>query len=159
MKALAAAIALAVLALPGMSAAQAPAAAAPAQAADSLRQAIRADKRSVVEKNMQLTPDEAKKFWPIYDAYQKDLEKIQQKQTRAILDFINTESSMTDANAKRIAREVMSADGDEQKLKERTARKLADALPAKKAVRFLQVENKIRLIQRYDIAEQMKLVN
>ena len=159
MKALAAAIALAVLALPGMSFAQAPAAAAPAQAADSLRQAIRADKRSVVEKNMQLTPDEAKKFWPIYDAYQKDLEKIQQKQTRAILDFINTESSMTDANAKRIAREVMSADGDEQKLKERTARKLADALPAKKAVRFLQVENKIRLIQRYDIAEQMKLVN
>jgi hypothetical protein len=44
------------------------------------------------------------------------------------------------------------------KLRERTAKKMAGALPAKKAVRFLQVENKIRTVQRYDIAEQMKLV-
>jgi len=106
---------------------------------------------------MQLTADEAKKFWPLYDAYQRDLDKINTRQTRAILDFINSESSMTDANAKRIAREVMAADADEQKLKERTARKMLDALPAKKAVRFLQIENKIRALQRYDIAEQMRL--
>ena len=143
------------LALPGMGVAQQP----PAQTVDSVRQAVRADKRAVVEKNMQLTADEAKKFWPLYDAYQRDLDKINTRQTRAILDFINSESSMTDANAKRIAREVMAADADEQKLKERTARKMLDALPAKKAVRFLQIENKIRALQRYDIAEQMRLVN
>ena len=139
--------------------AQAPAAAPSAQTVDSVRQAVRADKRAVVEKNMQLTPEEAKKFWPIYDAYQKELDKIHQKQTRAALDFINSESSMTDANAKRIAREVLAADAQEQKLRERTGKKLLDAVPAKKAVRFLQIENKIRLIQRSDIAEQMKLVN
>jgi hypothetical protein len=143
------------LALPGVVLAQQ---AAP-QSADSVRQAVRADKRAVVEKNMQLTAEEAKKFWPLYDAYQRDLDKITQRQTRAVLDFINSESSMTDANAKRIAREVMAADADEQKLKERTARKMLDALPAKKAVRFLQIENKIRSLQRYDIAEQMRLVN
>ena len=143
------------LALPGAVVAQQPA----PQSVDSVRQAVRADKRAVVEKNMQLTADEAKKFWPLYDAYQAELDKINQRQTRAMMDYINTESSMTDANAKRIAREVMAADADEQKLKERTARKMLGALPAKKAVRFLQIENKIRLIQRYDIAEQMRLVN
>jgi hypothetical protein len=36
---------------------------------------------------------------------------------------------------------------------------MLDALPAKKVVRFLQIENKIRSLQRYDIAEQMRLVN
>ena len=144
------------LALPGAAVAQQPAA---PQTVDSVRQAVRADKRAVVEKNMQLTADEAKKFWPLYDAYQKELDKIHQRQTRAILDYINSESSLTDANAKRIAREVMGADADEQKLKERTARRMLDALPPKKAVRFLQIENKIRSLQRYDIAEQMRLVN
>jgi len=143
------------LAVPGLAVAQQP----PAQTVDSVRQAVRADKRALVEKNMQLAPEEAKKFWPLYDTYQRDLDKINQRQTRAILDYINSESSMTDANAKRIAREVMGADADEQKLKERTARKMLDALPAKKVVRFLQIENKIRSLQRYDIAEQMRLVN
>jgi hypothetical protein len=107
---------------------------------------------------MQLTAEEAKKFWPIYDAYQAELDKVIQKQTRAFLDYINGESTMNDANAKRIARELIAAEGEEQKLRERTAKKVGAVLPAKKAVRFLQIENKIRLIQRYDIAEQMKLV-
>jgi len=123
--------------------AQAPATPAPAAASapDSLRQAATTDKRALIEKNMQLSADEAKKFWPIYDEYQRDLDRIVQKQNRAVLDYVNGESSMTDANARRIAKEVIAADGEEQKLRERTAKKLAAALPAKKAVRFLQIEN------------------
>jgi len=77
---------------------------------------------------------------------------------RAVLDYVNSESSLTDANAKRIARELLAADGEEQKLRERTAKKMAGALPAKKAVRFLQIENKLRTLNRYDIAERIPLV-
>ena len=140
--------------------AQAPATPAPAAASapDSLRQAATTDKRALIEKNMQLSADEAKKFWPIYDEYQRDLDRIVQKQNRAVLDYVNGESSMTDANARRIAREVIAADGEEQKLRERTAKKLAAALPAKKAVRFLQIENKLRALNRYDLAERIPLV-
>jgi len=136
--------------------AQAPA--TPAPAADSLRQAAATDKRALIEKNMQLSADEAKKFWPIYDEYQRDLDRIVQKQNRAVLDYVNGESSMTDANARRIAKDVIAADGEEQKLRERTAKKLAAALPAKKAVRFLQIENKLRALHRYDLGERIPLV-
>ena len=136
--------------------AQAPA--TPAPAADSLRQAAATDKRALIEKNMQLSADEAKKFWPIYDEYQRDLDRIVQKQNRAVLDYVNGESSMTDANARRIAKEVIAADADEQKLRERTAKKMVAALPAKKAVRFLQIENKLRALNRYDLAERIPLV-
>ncbi len=134
---------------------------APAQAAntvDSVRQAARSDRRGLVERNMQLAPDQAKKFWPVYDAYQKDLDRIIQRQNRALLDYINAESGMTDANAQRIARDYVAADLDEMKLRERTLKKLSSALAPKKAVRFLQIENKIRTVQRFDIAEQMPLV-
>ena len=57
---------------------------------------------------MQLTPDEAKKFWPVYDAYQKDLDRIIQRQNRALLDHINAESSMSRANAQRESRATTS---------------------------------------------------
>ena len=129
-----------------------------AQAVDAVRQAARSDKRALVEKNMQLTPAEAKRFWPVYDTYQADLEKIVRRQNRAVLDYVNSESSMTDANAKRIAREVLSADTEEQQLRERQFRRVSAILPPKKAVRYLQIENKIRTIDRFDLAEQVALV-
>jgi hypothetical protein len=140
---------------------QSPAAAVPAAApspADAVRQDSRADKRGLVERNMHLTDGEAKVFWPIYDDYQKKLERIVRRQNRAVLDYVNAESTMTDANAKRIAREILAADAEEQKLRERTFRQLSAKLPARKAVRYLQIENKIRTIDRYDIAERMALV-
>ena len=41
-----------------------------------LRQKIKADKKLVVAEAMQLTEAEAKGFWPVYDAFQADLDKI-----------------------------------------------------------------------------------
>ena len=64
----------------------------------------------------------------------------------------------TDANAKRILREVMRADSDEQRLREKQLRSLLSVLPARKAVRYMQIENKLRTIQRYDVAERLSLV-
>jgi Spy/CpxP family protein refolding chaperone len=139
----------------GTAWAQAP---APANTPDSVRQAARADKRGLVERNMQLTPDEARRFWPVYDAYQKDLDRVVQRQNRAVLDYVNQEASMSEANARRLAKEVVAADIDEIRLRDKYLTRMLAALPSKKAVRFLQIENKIRTLQRYDIAEQMPLV-
>jgi parvulin-like peptidyl-prolyl isomerase len=141
------------------TAAQSPPGTSDAARVDAVRQAVRTDKRALVEKNMQLTAEEAKKFWPLYDAYQRDLDPILQRQNRSILDYINTESSMTDANAKRIANDVLAADADEQKLRERLMSKMLKALPARKAVRYMQIENKIRSLNRFDIAVGIPLVH
>jgi Spy/CpxP family protein refolding chaperone len=131
--------------------------AAPAPTIDSLRQAVQTDKRGLVERNMQLTPEEAKKFWPLYDAYQQKLDPIHARQNRALMDYINVES-LTDANAKRIANQLLSADADEQKLREAQFKKLLAVLPARKAVRYLQIENKIDVLNRYDLATHIPLV-
>jgi Spy/CpxP family protein refolding chaperone len=149
-------MAVALPALPQQAAAPPPAA-APASV-DEVRQALRTDKRGLVERNMHLTAEEAKKFWPIYDSYQQELDRVVQRENRLILDFINAEDSMTDANAKRIAREMLRAEDDEQSLRAKQLRRMLAVLPAKKAVRYLQIENKLRALQRYDIAERMTLV-
>jgi len=154
----AALLAFAIVCAPRTAGAADPPSAAPANTPESVRQAVQADKRGLVERNMQLTPEEAKKFWPIYDVYQENLEPIVRRQNRAVMDYINAESSMTDANAKRIAKEFLDADADEQKLRERQFKKLLAALPARKAVRYLQIENKIRTLNRYDLAERIPLV-
>ena len=40
-----------------------------------LRQKIKADKKLVVAANLKLTDAEGTAFWPVYDAYQKDLQR------------------------------------------------------------------------------------
>jgi hypothetical protein len=146
------------------AAAAKPAAAAPAPergspaAVAAFRDAVKADKKAVVAKNMELTEAEAKKFWPLYEAYQKDLDRVLQRQNRAIIDYVNQASSMNDANAKRIARELLDADAEEQRLRERQLKKLYAVLPARKAIRYLQIENKIRTLNHYDMGTQIPLV-
>ena len=102
--------------------------------------------------------EEAKKFWPLYDAYQADLDRIVKRQNRAVIDYVNAGEGINDANARRIANEVIAADAEEQRLRERTLKKLLAAIPARKAVRYVQIENKLRAFTRNDMAEQIPLV-
>jgi hypothetical protein len=148
-------------ALPAFGQAPAPAPAperGTAAAVDAVRQAVRSDKKGLVEKNLQLTADEAKKFWPLYDSFQKDLDHVQKRKNRVVLDYVNTESTMTDANAKKLAKELVAANAEEQKLAELMMKKVSAALPARKAVRYMQIENKIRILNEYDTAAQVPLV-
>ncbi|TMG90394.1 MAG: hypothetical protein E6H73_15485, partial [Betaproteobacteria bacterium] len=39
-----------------------------------LRDAVRSDKKALVASTLKLTAVEAKRFWPIYDAYQRDVD-------------------------------------------------------------------------------------
>ena len=152
---IAAGLIAAALALP--AAGQAPAA-RDHSAADAAREAARTDKRGLVERNMDLTAAEAKAFWPLYDAYQKDLDRIVKRQNRAVLDYVNAGASLNDATAKRIAREVIESDVEEVKLRERSLKKVQAVLPARKAVRYIQIENKLRALNRFDVAESIPLV-
>ena len=54
----------------------------------TLRNAARSDKRAFVQSTLQLTPAEAKKFWPLYDAYQRDLDMNVRQRTRALEGMI-----------------------------------------------------------------------
>ena len=85
-------------------------------------------------------------------------DRILRRQNRAMNDYIAAESSMTDANAKRLIQSVVSSDGEEQHLREATLRKLLKVLPARKAARYMQIENKFRSVIRYDIADHIPLV-
>jgi len=152
--------AAACLALPAAAQQPAPNAAVAAshETLDALRLEMRKDKRGLVERNMQLTPHEAEKFWPVYDAYQQELDRVVQRENRVLLDYIHAESTMTDANAKRLAREFLKAEDEEQALRQKQLRRVLAVLPGRKAARYLQIETKLRTLQRFDVAERISLV-
>ena len=127
---------------------------------DILREKIRADKKLVVALNMELTESEAKGFWPIYEQYQKDLQKINQRMANLLESYADDirRKSLSDDRARKLIDEATAVDQAEAGLKSTYAPKLGKALPMTKVVRYLQIENKIRALVKYDIASGVPLV-
>jgi hypothetical protein len=132
----------------------------PADNLEILRKKIRADKKLVVASNMELTESEAKNFWPIYDQYQKDLQKINQRLANVLESYADDflKKSINDDKAKKLINDALAIDREEASLKAKYAPKLSKALPMVKVVRYLQIENKIRAVVRYDIASGVPLM-
>jgi predicted outer membrane protein len=132
----------------------------PADNMQILRDKLRADKKLLVAANMELTESEAKGFWPIYDQYQKDLQKINQRMTTVLESYAADyrSHSLTDEKAKKLISEATAIDEAEGNLKSTYAPKLGKVLPVKKVARYLQIENKIRAVVKYDIASGVPLV-
>lgn len=141
-------------------AAPSPAQDKPADNMQILRDKIKADKKLVVAVNMELTESEAKVFWPIYDQYQKDLQKLNQRIANLLESYADDyrKKSLTDEKAKKLIDEALAIDQAEANLKSAYAPKLTKVLPLRKAVRYLQIENKIRAVVKYDIASGVPLV-
>jgi hypothetical protein len=132
----------------------------PADNMQILRDKIKADKKLVVATNMELTESEAKGFWPIYEQYQKDLQKINQRIAKVLDSYAddNRKQSLTDDKAKTLINEATAIDQAEANLKSTYAPKLSKVLPVRKVARYLQIENKIRAVVKYDIASGVPLV-
>ena len=123
---------------------------------------IKADKKLLVASNMGLTDAEGKKFWPVYEAYQKDLQQVNEKLGKTIAAYADAynegKGTISNDTAKKLLHEAISAEEQEVKLKRSLADKVGKVLPAAKTARYIQLENKIRAVIKFELAKQIPLV-
>ena len=120
---------------------------------------LKGDKKLLVARNMDLTDAEAEKFWPLYDAYQDDLMLINQRLDRTIADFVQSSSQgpLPDAKASKLLEEMLAVEESEVALKQGYAGQLYQVLPATKAARYIQLENKIRAFLKFEMSKLIPL--
>lgn len=138
--------------------------AAESSAADNseiLYQKIVADKKLLVASNMDLTDEEAKGFWPVYDAYQQELHQINERLAKVINDYAlaYNKGAVLNETAKQLIDETIAIELAEVNLKKSYMPKLGKVLPAAKVARYIQIENKIRAIIRFDLVDAIPLVH
>ena len=105
---------------------------------DILRQKVKADKKLVVAENLKLTDAEGAKFWPVYDAYQKDLQQINERLKAVILAYADAynKGAVTDETAKKLIEDASAVDDAEATLRRTTLPKILAVLPAAKILRW-----------------------
>jgi hypothetical protein len=150
-------LACGVLLLPASSAAQT---GTTSQNMEILRQKIKADKKLVVASNLALSEAEGKSFWPIYDAYQKELTTINERTIKLVKTYATAYNAgpITGATAKPLLTEMLAIDEAELKLRQSYLPKFESAIAVEKVARYLQIENKIRAVIKYELADAIPLV-
>lgn len=128
---------------------------------DILREKIAADKKLIIADNLILTETQAAAFWPIYDAYQKDLAALNRR-LGALIDNYATAynaGNVQDAKADELVDEFLAIERAQLDLKKKYARQLDGVIPAVERARYLQMEQKIRALIDYDMAANIPLVD
>jgi hypothetical protein len=131
----------------------------PANNMQILLDKVKADKKLLVASNMDLTESEAKGFWPVYDAYQKDLAAINRRIAKLIESYAADykAKTFTDEKAKKMVNELAAIEKADGGLQGKFVPKLGEVLPLVKVARYLQIENKIRAALKYELAANIPL--
>ncbi len=127
-----------------------------------LKEKLNADKKLLVAGNMNLSEAEAKQFWPLYNSYQTELAGLNERLERVIRTYAQGyeqgKGQITNDLAKQLLGESLAIDEAEIKMRHAYADKFSKVLPATKAARYIQLENKIRALLRFELAQQIPLV-
>ena len=131
----------------------------PADNMDIFMDKIIADRRAIIAANMDFTQSEADAFWPVYDEHQKEFEAIDHRLAELMVSYADAHNAMTldDDSAIYLIKEMLKIERDEIDLKKSLLSDLNVALPGMKVARYLQIENRIRAVDRYELAALIPL--
>lgn len=119
------------------------------------RTVLRSEKKAVFAENMWLTDGEGTAFWPVYNEYEAELSKINDRVLKLLKDYADTFDTLTDAQAKEIVDETFDIREKKLSLRKSYAKKFAKVIPQKKVFRFFQLEYAIEALVNYSIAADL----
>jgi hypothetical protein len=161
-------LAVAILGVPGLNAAQAPPAQTPPAASstpsaadaaiEQLRKDARTDRTQIISAAMGFTADENAAFWPLYKKYEQVLKSIGDEKVAAIKDYAANYDSMTDAKAKELVGKYQVIEDKQMAARRDFVKSIEGVLPAKKVARYYQVEGRLQMLFDLALASEIPLI-
>jgi len=122
------------------------------------RDVLKTEKKAAIAEVMQLTDTESTPFWKLYNEYQGKLYLVANKQIALIKDFSENYETLTDEKADILWVNSMAHSQEVLKLEKQYYKKFKKILPAGKAARFFQAENKIETMIDAQLALEIPLI-
>lgn len=130
---------------------------------DEVLQAVRADlqesRAEIIAKNVTLTSAQAAKFWPLFEAYQKQQDAIMDEQLKAIQQFIERFDTLDDAGALGLIAAHLDRDARMSALRQKWLPEFQKTLDTKLAVRIMQIDRRLSLAHQVQFASKIPLAH
>jgi hypothetical protein len=106
---------------------------------------LRFGREDIVTEEMRFSEDEAAAFWPLYDSYQSELLQVNNRYADLLTNYLNAyrAGTVSETMANQIVDDYLEIENDILKIKQKYLQDFRKALPARKAARFYQLENKM----------------
>jgi len=130
-----------------------------APAIAELRQEAGQDRRNIVRANMLLTETESARFWPLYDEYRAERQKIGDRRVRLITDFLAQEHSMSEDAARALANEDFAIGKDTSELKAKWYKTMTKVLSERTVARFFHIDEKLDAAADIALAANIPLIH
>jgi hypothetical protein len=123
-----------------------------------MRSNLKVQKKQILIQSMGLNEEQARIFWPIYDEYDHELDRLNDKMLGIIMDYSKTHQNMTD----KVAHDLMTRSLDNQtkklNLKKAYAKKMEKIMSSKIAARFVQADSVLNKIIELQIDSRLPLI-
>lgn len=124
-------------------------------AIESLRADLRADKVNIIKNTMQFTPQESTAFWPIYDRYATDMQKVNDDRVALVKDYAAKFDTLTDADAKDMVTRMLSFEQGRLDVKKKYFKEFSSKLSGQTVAKFFQLEHRFDLVIDTELASRL----
>jgi len=126
--------------------------------AELLRNTFKSEKKSIVAEFLVLTKDEAAKFWPVYEEYEKERSEFALRRIRLIESYVDNYKKLDDEHTNKLVEESASIQKNEVVLREKYYGLLRKSISTSVAARFYQIEDVINVVVRMGLYEELPML-
>ena len=113
---------------------------------DMLKKDIQDASRQIVADNLALTDEQAKIFWPLYDEYDAEYDKMVNERVEVIKDYMMNYYGMDEAVGKTLITKSLGLKEKAVNLQKEYINKMLEVLPVSVVGKFFQIDNRIAAI-------------
>jgi len=117
------------------------------------KEQIKSMKVAYITNELSLTPDEAAKFWPIYNAFEEKQQEIRKQKLKGYLDRIDDESfdNLSEKEASTLLAQLESTEDELYQAKKKFVASLKSIIPSTKILKLKKAEEGFnrKLLQQY----------
>jgi len=123
-----------------------------------LKSNVQKESKNLIKQNLELTSDQAKLFWPIYDEYDQALAEVTNERLQNISDYMLNYKDLDSAKAETLLRKALELDQKKIDIQNNYYEKFILVLPPKVVGKFFQLDQYIELLIQLQRSEKIPLI-
>ena len=128
------------------------------QVVQQFRNDMMAKRADIMAKGLTLTADQASKFWPQFEQFQKEQDLIVHEQLNATKAYADHYQALSDADAVAYVKALLTRDQKMMDLRVKWLEKFQKVVPPKTAARAIQLDRRVSNVAQVQLSSQIPLV-
>ena len=129
-----------------------------AQTLEQFRNDLQAKRADLMAKGLTLSADQAAKFWPLFETFQKEQNAVIDGQLQATQKYADSHTTLTDADALKYVNALLERDVKMHDLRVKWLGKFQTVVSPKIAARAIQIDRRLSLTTQVALASQVPLI-